>query len=230
MMNNSHYQELDKLISEYEVDIKLINSERLIIKNYPKVFTMSVVSSFEYYIKDYLKEFIVSQGNDISTMYPCIDALLRQNQNRSIIDKMYAKLKGYEKEGIENLNATEFYILFNGNDFRNKVINNFFIERQNRIEKVEDMINKLTLFIGTSSIYDDDYAKYTDIKERLDLCTFDQAEKAFLSLKLRRNRVAHNYLNGLTDSFEDIRNFYYDAVLYVVALESALESLTPIPT
>lgn len=224
-MNDFHYQELERLISEYEEDTKLIKSDRLIIKNYPKVFTMSVVSSFEYYLKDYLNEFIAFPSNSISTTYPFIDALLRKNPGKPIVDKMYAKLESYEKEGIEVLDATKFYDLFNGDVFKNEVKNNFFIEQQTQIVKVSDMIDRLSALIGTDDRYDNDYAKYTDIKERLDLCTFDKAENAFLSLKLRRNRVAHNYLNGLADSFEDLRNFYYDAVLFVISLETALESL-----
>lgn len=225
-MNDSHYQELERLISEYEEDTKLIKSDRLIIKNYPKVFTMSIVSSFEYYLKDYLNEFIVFSAGSISTTYPYIDNLIRNNTGKPIVDKMYAKFESYEKEGIEFLDATKFYDLFNGDVFKNEVKDNFFTEQRAQIERANIMIDRLSTLIGTDDRYDNDYAKYTDIKERLDLCNFDKAQNAFLSLKLRRNRVAHNYLNGLTDSFEDIRNFYYDAVLFVVALEKALQKLT----
>ena len=49
-MSNSHYQEIDKLIREYEEDSKLIRPDKLIIINYPKVLTMSIASSFEYYL------------------------------------------------------------------------------------------------------------------------------------------------------------------------------------
>ena len=51
-MRNSHYVELDKLIKEYEEDSRTIRSERMVMKNYPKVLTMSVASSFEYNIKN----------------------------------------------------------------------------------------------------------------------------------------------------------------------------------
>lgn len=224
-MNDSHYQELEILISEYEEDTKLIKSDRLIIKNYPKVFTMSVVSSFERYLKDYLDNFIISASDSLSMTYPCIDALMRKSPRKPIVDKMYAKLEGYEKEGMEFLDATKFYALFNGDVFKNEVEDIFCTEQRNRIEKAKAMIDNLSPLIETDDRYDNDYAKYTDIKERLDLCNFDKAQDAFLSLKLRRNRVAHNYINGLTDSFEDIRNFYYDAVLFVVALETALGKL-----
>lgn len=97
MENNSHYQELERLISEYEEDIRLIRSDRLIIKNYPKVFIMSVVSSFEYYLKDYLKEFLDSPQDPISMTYPNINTLLMRNSSKPVVDRMYAKLKSYEK-------------------------------------------------------------------------------------------------------------------------------------
>lgn len=45
-------------------------------------------------------------------------------------------------------------------------------------------------------------------------------------MKLRRNQVAHNYVNGLSDTFNDIQKFYDIAVIYVVALEEAIEKLT----
>ena len=45
-----------------------------------------------------------------------------------------------------------------------------------------------------------------------------------------RYYAKHNYIYGLSDSFEDVRNFYYDAVLYVIGLENALVNLTQQPT
>lgn len=56
-MRNSHYVELDKLVKEYEEDSRTIRSERMVMKNYPKVLTMSVASSFEYNIKNRCQDF-----------------------------------------------------------------------------------------------------------------------------------------------------------------------------
>lgn len=53
----------------------------------------------------------------------------------------------------------------------------------------------------------------------------EDAEKAYLSIKLRRNRVTHDYINGLSDTFADIRKFYNIAVIYVVSLQTAIQDL-----
>lgn len=225
-MGNSHYQELDKLIQEYDEDIKLIRADKLIIINYPKVFTMSVGSSFEYYIKERINEFLLNPLQLIEPNYPKIHALSKKDKNKPMADKVYAKLLSYAKEGVETLDASCFYDLFGGESFKNNVISNFLSEREARLTETDRRLQPLGDLIGTDDKYDEDYAKYSDIKERLENCSFNNAEQAFLSIKLRRNRVAHNYLHGLSDSFEDIRNFYYDAVLYVIALEKAISDLT----
>ena len=79
---------------------------------------------------------------------------------------------------------------------------------------------------GTDDKYDLDYAKQCDLKIELDRCSFDDAESAFLNLKLRRNRVAHDYIHGLSDTFEDILKFYNLAVIYAIAIEEAIKNLT----
>lgn len=228
-MSNSHYQELDKLIQEYEDDKKSYHPDKLIIKNYPKLFVMSVASTFEYYIKDRIKDFVASPANPINTTYPQIDSLFAYKPRTPMSDKMYSKFIASDRDGIERLDAGEFYALFGGASFKGLVTTKFEEERTRRRSQAEGMLNSLSALIGTDDKFDLDYAKYSDIKERLDLCTFEKAEIAFLSLKLRRNKVAHNYLNGLSDSFEDVRNFYYDAISYVIALEESILSMTASP-
>lgn len=58
-MSNSRYAELDKLIKEYEQDSQTIRSERMVMKNYPKVLLMSAASSFEYNIKNRCQDFMI---------------------------------------------------------------------------------------------------------------------------------------------------------------------------
>lgn len=57
-------------------------------------------------------------------------------------------------------------------------------------------------------------------------CSFETAEYEFLSLKKRRNDVAHNYIDGLSDTFNDIKKSYYLADIYVTALERTIVELT----
>lgn len=228
-MSNSPYHKLDKLISEYEEDARTIRSDKLIMLNYPKVFIMSVACSFEHQLKINIKDFIDFPQSPIQGTYPNIFRLLNHNPNKPITDKIYAKLEGYENNGVETLDANKFYYLFGGQPFVNNVETNFNIERSKRIGEIDSIITGLQSLLGQDDRYDIDYAKNGDIKDRLVQCTFDMSEKAFLSLKIRRNRVAHDYINGSSDSFEDIRNFYYDAVLYIIALETTLVSLTNKP-
>lgn len=221
-MHNSHYVELDKLIKEYEEDSRTIRSERMVMKNYPKVLTMSVASSFEYNIKNRCQDFYDNPKLSIEQNYPKINAITRN----PIVDQMYNKMEAYNDNGVEHLSADEFYAFFNGSSFKTRVQTIFATERQQRIQHTEEQIDLLTPLLGTGEQYDSDYAKYCDLKDVYERCSFVDAEIAFLSLKLRRNRVAHDYINGLTDTFVDIQKFYDIAVIYVVALEAAIEELT----
>ena len=145
-------------------------------------------------------------------------------------DKIFARLEGYERNGIQVLNANNFYALFGGQPFREIIRGNYDLERNDKIRKEDNLISGISVLLGQNEQYDKDYAKHSDIKERLEQCTFDKAEQAYLTLKQKRNRVAHDYMHGSSDSFEDVRNFYYDAVLFVVGLEKTLEGLTNLPT
>lgn len=229
MMSES-YRELDRLVNEYEEDVKIIRPDKMIMLNYPKLFTMSAASSFEHKIKLLLADFIQYPIGTIAITFPNIHALSQRGGGKPLEDRIFAKLEGYERSGISILNADKFYHLFGGQTFKRIVENNFDVERCNRIQREEDIITKLSDLLGQNEQYDRDYAKHSDIKERLEQCTFDKAEQSYLTLKLKRNRVAHDYIHGLSDSFEDVRNFYYDAVLFVIGLENAIASITNLPT
>ncbi len=221
-MSDSRYAELDKLIKEYEEDSRTIRSERMVMKNYPKVLIMSAASSFEYNIKNMCQDFYDNPKLSIAQNYPKISEIKRN----PIVDQMYNKMLAYNDNGVEYLNAEGFYDFFNGQVFKTRVQTIFSTELQEKIQHTEEQINFLTPLLGTSDQYDSDYAKYCDLKNAYERCSFDDAEKAFLSLKLRRNRVAHDYIHGLTDTFVDIQKFYDIAVLYVISLEAAIEELT----
>lgn len=229
-MSDLYYRELDRLIEEYEEDEKFIRADKMIMLNYPKLFVMSVASSFEHKIKLRLIDFLQYPVGSISVLYPGVYALSQTRRNKPMEDKIFAKLEGYESNGIQVLNANNFYDLFGGQPFRDTIRHNYELERNNRIGKEGNLISGISALLGQNEQYDRDYAKHSDIKERLEQCTFDKAEQAYLTLKLKRNRVAHDYIHGSSDSFEDVRNFYYDAVLFVIGLEKTFEGLTNQPT
>lgn len=222
-MGNSQYDELDKLIKEYEEDFRTIKSDRLIMKNYPKVLTMSAASLFEYQIKNRCQEFLDSPILPLNS-YPNISVL---KSKKPKTDQMFTKLEGYDDDdGIEHLCAEKFYNLFGGQAFKIKVESNFSAERSAFLLNVTTKLSGLSSLVGQGEQYDFDYAKQCDLKDMIERCSFDDAEKSYLSLKLRRNRVAHDYIHGLSDTFEDIQKFYYLAVIYVVALEATIKDLT----
>lgn len=232
-MSDSCYIELDKMIKEYEEDSKIIKSDKLIMKNYPKLFVMSSASLFERNIKNRCQDFLDNPKNPIDTAYPFLQRVISRSGNKPVVDRMFAELRGYEDNGIEVLCADRFYKLFDRLDrqmFKQSIKTEFGAVLTQKIEKTVGMIEQLGFLINEDEKYELDYARQCELKEKLERSSFDIAEKAYLSIKLRRNRVAHNYLSGLSDSFNDVRDFYYDAVLYVIALERALEELTEVIT
>lgn len=223
-MSNSQYTELDKLIKEYEEDFQTIRAERLVMKNYPKVLVMSAASKFEFQLKKRCQDFIGNPKIPINPNYPNIMSL---RGKKPIVDQMFAKLEGYnDTNGVEQLNAEKFYDLFGGQTFKAIVKTNFTAELNVKLQDICKRIDGLYTLIGQDDKYAFEYAKQCDLKDELQRCSFDDAENAYLSLKLKRNRVAHDYINGLSDTFEDLQKFYNKAVIYVMALEETIDSLT----
>lgn len=222
-MSTSQYEELDKLVKEYEMDIEIICSERLIIKNYPKVFIMSAASMFERYIKDACKEFIDNPKLPIDPNYPNI---LRCSRNRKpVVDQMFAKLEGYDANGIEHLDAENFYEFFGGSPFEARISQLYSDEKNSKLDSINQNLSVFKTLSNVDDKYIFDYVKNCDLKDELEKSSFKDAENAYLSIKLRRNRVSHDYINGLSDTFADIQKFYNIAVIYVISLEKAIKEL-----
>ena len=213
-MSSYQYAELDKLIKEYEEDSNTVRAERLVMKNYPKVLTMSAASSFEHNIKIACQDFLDTPKLPIVPNYPKINDITRLPK----VDKIYGKLEAYNENGVEHLSAEKFYDLF-GTSFKSDVQTIFNTKLQEKKTTVTAKVNWLLPLCGTEEKYDFDYAKQSDLKIELDRCSFSDAESAFLNLKLRRNRLAHDYIHGLSDTFEDILKFYNLAVLYALSVE-----------
>lgn len=229
-MSNSPYHELDKLIDEYEKDARIIKTDKLIMRNYPKVFVTSVASTFEHQIKAKCQNFIEFPLLPLST-YPSLISLKSHCSRKNIIltDSIFGKFHTFDRtNNLIQLDATEFYNLFGGATFKFKVQSIFDTELAVRIAKYEDTEIKLRLLIEIDEKYEWEYLKNDDNLSKLRGSNFASAESSFLQIKLKRNQVAHDYINGLSDTFNDLINFYLDAVLYVTSLEKAIESLTNI--
>lgn len=221
-MSGNRYAELDKLIKEYEEDSNTLRAERLVMKNYPKVLTMSAASSFERNIKNACQDFYDNPKLAIATHYPLIHAL-----RSPVVDQMYKKFKTENpRTKIEELIANDFYDLFGGNVFKSSVIAIFNAEKTKKISDTQSIVDKLETLFDVNDSFALDYVAADEILEQLKNASFENAEQAFLSLKLRRNRVAHDYIHGLSDTFDDIRKFYNLAVLYAISIEEAIKDLT----
>lgn len=226
-MKSSRYSELEKLIKEHDEDQRTINQSRIIMINFPKVFTMSSASLFEFNIKKKCQKFIDSPKFPILTQYPKIQKLIDNKKNKKpIVDQLFAKLEGYDDDGVETLNAEKFYDFFGGKTFKDIVESKFTELIKSEVSYLNGKIKSLSYLVGQDEKYDLDYTIQTELMEEIRNRNFDDAEKAYLKLKLRRNRVAHDYMNGLSDTFADLQKFYNIAVLYVMALEDAITSIT----
>lgn len=224
-MDNFQYSDLEKLIKEYQEDSGTIRGERLVMINYPKVFVMSAASSFECQIKKRCEDFINNPKLPLDQNYQKIAKL--RNKNKTTVDSMFAKLEAYySNKGIEILKADKFYDLFNGEAFKNIVISKYKEEKDKYILEINDLINKLKPLHKNNDKYGADYIRQCEVKEELEGCSFDDAEKSYLGLKLRRNRLSHDYIGGISDTFMDLQRFYNKAVVYVMALENSIMELT----
>lgn len=149
-MSNSHYEDLDRLIMEFEEDNRTIKSERIIMQNYPKVLTLSAASTFENSIKERCKDFINNPKLSLNPNYPKIYSIYKKAHKKPIADIMYAKLEGYDKNGISHLDAKKFYDLFNGQSFEAKVQQYFQNELKSEQENVQANIKNLKPLVGTN--------------------------------------------------------------------------------
>jgi hypothetical protein len=229
-MTDSPYADLDKLIDEYEDDNRTLRPEKFIMLNYPKLFIMSVASLFENQIKRNCDDFIDHPLIPLSIHYPYINNLSSNFLSKSemIYRTFYTK---DNNTGEMHLDASKFYELFNGNSFKSKVKTQFQSELIIRSSYFSKQIDSLTNLLGVGTDnqkYERDYAKFCDYQDRISNCTFESAEESFLSIKYKRNMVAHDYINGTSDTFEDIRNLYLLASVYMVSLSKSIQALTDI--
>ncbi len=208
----SPYDNIDRLISEYEEDTHNIRGEKMIMEMYPKLLLMTIASHFEKNIKDKISEYIVHPKSG----YPNLG-------NGMNADKAYKKFYTMDRIGNVSFDATKFYDLFNV-DFKGEVQRRFDALRSDYIAHLSEQATPLSN-VSLPKI-EEEYIKLLDIKGKLENCDFNYAETAFLELKLRRNRTAHNFLCTLNDSFQDICSFYYYAMLYAKAIEDEIDQRT----
>lgn len=226
-MNIFPFSQLEKLISEYEKDSRIIKSNSLIMENYPKVFLMYVASTYERQIKRYFSSYFLSCTGKSNTPID-ISKLISKQPQKPLEDKLFALFKGYRdsRNGGEVLCANSFFQVFTGLDLEQRNRNDFAVLRQNQLNLISPLIQKYE----TLSHNDDDvlekYVKLDDVRVIWSLCTFEQSRDSYLGLKLRRNIIAHDYMRGLSDTFSDLQKLYYSSLLFVMSLEITMQSIS----
>ena len=74
--------------------------------------------------------------------------------------------------------------------------------------------------------YEDEYEDFLVINEVLNNLTFNNAEQHLMKIKNERNSVAHNFVDSFLTSVYDLREYYYNAMIYVKAIENVFKSQT----
>ena len=144
-----------------------------------------------------------------------------------MVDKMFAKFETYMDNGSEHLYAENFYNLFNGALFKTSVQTHFIRILQQQKAKISAMLTPLEDLVDQDEEkYGDEYINYDDLLDKYNNLSFSNAETSYLRLKYKRNLLAHDYLNGILDTFEDIKSLYSSALIYVLSVQAAIEDLT----
>jgi len=226
-----YYPEIHRVIKGYDEEAVLLRTDSVSIENYPKVFTLCSASVFETRIKKEIDLFLSHPASPITTTYPLMNVLLSHNGNKTV-DKAFAKLKGYldSNTGAEVLNATDFYDLFGSLSFRNAVENEYnnYLNFQQSYVATQAHNLEVVWLQSDGKYVEKEYSEMVYIRDTLKMCTFTSAEYDYLNIKLRRNKVAHNYMINTLDSFSDLRKFYYGASIYVYAVVQAIHNLVDI--
>ena len=223
-MIENHYPKFKKLIDEYEQDKAQFSSDKEILSYYPQIFLLAIVSTFEKEIKEKCSNIITHPAISLQSLPQLAKIVNSRTPNCS--DEIYKKFRAREKNGILELNADGFYNIFGGTTFKQDVESNFLSEQQSQTGDYIKLIAILKSLIGKGDKYDNDYTEKEYIFNILKSLTFANAESSFLELKLRRNKVAHNFIFGISDSFEDICKLYYESVLYIIAVKLSLSKLS----
>lgn len=224
-MNKTYYPTFRKLIDEIERNKALLSANSIVVSYHPQILLLSVVSTFEKEIKKKFENIITNPI--LGLILPKFNKLVTSNP-AYCLDNLYKKFKARDDKGSIILSAEDFYTLFGGKTFSAAVSTTFQYIRQTQMLEHKSIVDRLQPLLGTDDRTDQIYLSNDGIYQRLSKLTFKGAETAFLQLKLKRNKVAHDFLTGISDSFEDIRDLYYDAVFYVVAVKDELGKFSSI--
>lgn len=223
-MLEDHFPEVKIQIDEYNEFNNIVRSDKQLYVMYPKILNLCVASLFEKQIKKICGD-IVAKPKKSAFSDAKLQAFVKKNANK-YIDKIYASIRAYiDSNGQEVLSLQAFYDLFGGNVFEQNVEALFNCELSKQINSYEEFIGKITPCVAMDVKYESNLVFADNVLQQLKSNSFNKAKEAFLRLKERRNRIAHDFMCQFNDTYNDIICLYNDAALFVYALKTALSNL-----
>ena len=223
-MLEDYFPEIKIQIDEYYEFSNIVRSDKQLFAQYPKILSLSVASLFENQIKKLCAEIVdkpkLSVFSDVT-----LQALVCKNRNK-YVDKIYGHIWGYiDENGQEVLSMQNFYNLFGGIAFEQRVESYFKEELPIQIHSYEEFVAKVSACVSIDSKYESNFMFADAVLQQLKSNTFTIARDSFLRLKERRNRIAHDFMCVFNDTYNDIVCLYDQAALFVYALKKALSDL-----
>ena len=222
-METPFYPEIQEAIFDY-YDLKpYMNTGGPVMSNYPKVLAMTLGSTFENVISNCIDNFLDHPITNPTIYTPSFrdDNGFTRGGNayklfytirKTPTDPEYNAQPFYDKVGanFKSMIEREYGLLHE--DFQNKLVveeNNIEIMYQNNPKRLEVQ-----------------YEDFLFMKEAIDTLSFSLAEQHMLMIKRQRNIVAHNFVDSFPLAVDDLRQYYYRAMIYVKAIENVFKSQT----
>ena len=223
-MLEDYFPEIKTQIDEYYEFSNIVRSDKQLFAQYPKILNLSISSLFENQIKRLCADIVDNPKHSVFSDV-ALQNFVRRSRNK-YIDKIYGLIWGYiDTNGQEVLSMQNFYDLFGGIVFEQRVEMYFMRELPNQIHSYEEFLAKVSACVLIDSKYESSYIFADAILQQLKANTFQIARDSFLRLKERRNRIAHDFMCSFNDTYNDIVCLYNKAALFVYALKKALWDL-----
>lgn len=222
-METPFYPEIQEAIFDY-YDLKPhMSTGGPVMSNYPKVLAMTLGSTFENVISNCIDNFLdhpITNPTIYTPSFQDNNGFTRGGNAYKLFhtirinptDPEYNAQPFYDKfgENFKSMIETEYSLLHE--DFQNKLAmeeNNIEIMYQNNPKRLEVQ-----------------YEDFLFMKDAIDTSSFSLSEQHMLMIKRQRNIVAHNFVDSFPLAVDDLRQYYYRAMIYVKAIENVFKSQT----
>lgn len=177
---------------------------------FPKILLISVASLFENEIKQTYNKF---------TMHPMITGC------KASAGTVYKK---FHTEPLFSTINFDNYFTRPSFDFKSTVEQHFNQLKVSEVLCIDTTHSQLKAVHNPPEETSKQIVEYEGHSHRLNNLRFDDAWTTFLELKSLRNKIAHDFTAALSHTFDDITLKYYNALLYVKAVQNTLKSITKV--